>query len=309
MAEQVKEENNDYNDSNKRRYLIIGSILLVFAIAIGVLLVQKNNLEKERQQQEMALNTAYIQLDSISDELDERIRTISELGGEIDTLLSIRERLESEKKELLDREKSKDLTIRNLRDKVEGYQELLVIKDEEIKQLSVINEQLLTENSDLKTETQELNQVIRETEKDKEQLQQQIDLVAQLKVEGMSVFAVNVNGKEREAEFRNRHIDQLKIQFTVAENKVAPIEGKALLVKITAPDGNVLFDVTRGSGTFMFEGREMFYTAKKEILFDRNRQQVILFYDKGSEFELGIHNVQVYTDEYLMGEGSFVIKG
>ena len=59
----------------------------------------------------------------------------------------------------------------------------------------------------------------------------------------------------------------------------------------------------------MFEGREMFYTARKEILYDRNKQEVIVFYDKGSEFAIGVHNVEIYTDEYLMGAGSFVVKG
>ncbi len=304
-----KKEELDSDNSNKKRYLIIGATLLVLATAIIILLVQKSNLEQEKAEQELALSTAYIQLDSISNELDERILTISRLGGEIDTLLAVKQRLEEEKTDLLNREKSKDLTIRNLRDKVEGYQELLVMKDEEIKQLTQINEQLMTENSDLKVETQELSQTIQQTAKEKDELSAKIAIVSRLKLEGMTIFAVNASGRERDDEFRNRHIDQLKIQFTVAENAVAPIEGKELLVKITAPDGNVLFDVTRGSGTFMFKGREMFYTAKKEILYDRNSQQVTVFYDKGSEFDIGIHNVEVYTDEYLMGSGTFVIKG
>ena len=100
----------------------------------------------------------------------------------------------------------------------------------------------------------------------------------------------------------------MRIEFTVNENKVAPIEGKGLLVRVIAPDNNVLFDVTRGSGSFNFEGREMFFTAKKEILYDRSSQKVTLLYDKGSEYELGQHTVEVYTDDYLMGRGSFVVK-
>ena len=124
----------------------------------------------------------------------------------------------------------------------------------------------------------------------------------------MKIFAVNSNGKERETEFRNRHIENLRIEFTVNENKVAPIEGKGLLVRVIAPDNNVLFDVTRGSGSFNFDGREMFFTAKKEILYDRSSQMVTLLYNKGSEYELGQHTVEVYTDDYLMGRGNFVVK-
>ncbi|MEQ9008364.1 MAG: hypothetical protein RLP12_10800 [Ekhidna sp.] len=125
----------------------------------------------------------------------------------------------------------------------------------------------------------------------------------------MRINAINDNGKERDGgEYRNRHIEQLKIQFTVVENEIAPIEGKELLLRVIAPDGNVLFDVTRGSGSFTFEKREMFYTAKQEILYDRNNQLVTFLYTKGSDYAIGQHKVEVYTDDYLMGKGSFMVK-
>jgi cell division protein ZapB len=31
-------------------------------------------------------------------------------------------------------------------------------------------------------------------------------------------------------------------------------------------------------------------------------------YEKGSEFAIGQHKVEVYTDDYLMGKGSFIVK-
>ncbi|CAN0248613.1 unnamed protein product [Chrysoparadoxa australica] len=182
------------------------------------------------------------------------------------------------------------------------------MKDEEITLLRSMNDQFITENNTLKVEKQELNQSIQSINQEKSQLQEQVAFASRLKVEGMQIFAVNESGREREDEFRNRHIDQLKIAFNVTENKVAPIEGKTLLIRVVAPDGNVLFDITRGSGTFMFNGREMFYTIEQEILYDKKSQKVTLYYDKGSEFALGNHQVEVYTDDYLMGSGNFVVK-
>ncbi|MCG8379015.1 MAG: chromosome segregation protein SMC, partial [Proteobacteria bacterium] len=268
------EESGNPRKSNRSRYFIITAVVVVLVAAITTLIIQKSKLEEEKAKQEQALNLAYVQLDSISNELNERIITISQLGGEIDTLLAIQSQLEEEKKQLLNRDERRQLTIRDLQDKVEGYQELLVIKDEEIKQLTAINAELLSENTGLKEEAAELNQSIREINQVRSELEGQIQLVSQLQIEGMEIMAVSSRGRERSNEFRNRHIDQLKIQFAVRENKVAPIEGKDLLVRITAPDGNVIFDVTKGSGTFMFDGREMFYSSKKEILYDRTRQNV-----------------------------------
>lgn len=198
--------------------------------------------------------------------------------------------------------------ISTIQGKVDGYQELLLIKDEEIKQLKQMNDQLITENNTLKTEKQELSESIQEINKEKDKLAEQVAFASRLKIEGLKVYAVNEDGKEREGEFRNRHIDQLKITFTVAENKVAPIEGKDLLIRIVAPNGNVLFDVTRGSGSFVFENRDIFYSAKHEILYDKKNQQVSVFYKKGNEYAEGRHQVEVYTDDYLMGKGTFLVK-
>ncbi len=310
----MEKENKDLNpieeqavQQNQKTKVIIG-VLVVAIVAIGILIFFNIRSSNENKLKEEALNTAYIQLDSISNELDERILTISQLGGEIDTLLKIKDQLESEKKDLLDREKRRQRTIRDLQDKVDGYQELLLAKDAEIDQLRQINEQLLSENTGLKVEKQELNKSIREINQEKSQLQEKVQLAARLRIEGMKIFAVNSNGKEREFEFRNRHIDQLKIEFTVGENEVAPIEGKELMIRVTDPDGNQIFDVTKGSGSFMFENRELFYTVKKEILYDKNSQKVVAFYDKGSDYAVGEHKVEVYTDDYLMGSSSFIIK-
>lgn len=294
------------NKANNRTRILIG-VLSLFILVIAYLIYQNHIVNKSREEKEVALNAAYLQLDSLSNELDDRILTISQLGGEIDTLLKIKEQLETEKKDLMDQEKRRQRTIQGLQDKVEGYQELLLAKDEEIKQLRNINEQLLSENSELKVETQELNQSIQNINKEKEQLNEKVAIASRLAVEGMRVYAVS-GSREREGEFRNRHIDQLKITFAVAENKVAPIEGKKLLVRIIAPDGSELFDVTRGSGTFMYENREMFYTVEKEILYDRSKQQVEVYYDKGSEYATGQHTVEIYTDDYRMGSGTFIVK-
>lgn len=293
---------------NQNRNIVIGVIVFVLASVIVYFVIENMRISAEKEQREIELNTAVLQLDSISGELDNRIRTIAELGGEIDTLLSIKAQLETEKKELLDLDKRRQKNISQLRDRVGGYQELLLLKDEEIEQLKVLNEQLLTENTDLKNEKDELNQNIQAINQQKEQLAQQVAIAGKLRMEGLKVAAVSKRGKERESEFRNRHIDQMKISFSVAENNVAPIEGKELLVRIVAPDGNVLFDVSRGSGSFFFDGRELFYTAKKEILYDRTRQQITILYDKGSEYAIGQHQVEVYTDDYMMGKGFFTVK-
>ena len=82
---------------------IIRILTLVIILIIGGLtfILYKNNIsEKIRIQQEKELDNVYLELDSISNLLGDKILTISQLGGDIDSLLILKENLELERENL-----------------------------------------------------------------------------------------------------------------------------------------------------------------------------------------------------------------
>jgi len=191
---------------------------------------------------------------------------------------------------------------------VDGFQELLIIKDQEIVELKDLNQELVEENQDLKSEQNQLRRTLSQTNQSKEELEEQMVIAGRLKVENIRIFALNSRDKIKENEFKARFINKLRIDFNIAENNLAPIEGKDIMIRIVGPDENVLFDVATGSGTFMLRGREEFYTAKQQILFDNTMQKLSFDYDKGSEWATGRYELEVYTEDYLMGEKAFMVK-
>lgn len=291
---------------NKR---IVTVLLVILLIAAGGALIYKfiesSRLAEQNRLTQAQLDQAYNDLDSMSNELDTRILKIAQLGGEIDTLLQIKMKLEEEKKAF---RKKVYKQINELQDKVEGYKELLVAQDLEIERLKVLNDSLMSENTELKVEANTLSESIKDLNESKAKLEEKVATASKLKVERVQILAVSSSGKERPSPFKNRHIDHLNIQFEILENRVAPIEGKGILVRITGPDGNVIFDVASGSGTFVYEGRESFYTIKKDILFDRNSQSLTFLYNKGSDYDLGKYTLEIFTDNYKMGSASFIVK-
>ncbi|MEM6735822.1 MAG: chromosome segregation protein SMC [Bacteroidota bacterium] len=311
MSEEHNHPKNgpEYFEPKKNRtpvFIIIISLLLV---AVVFFYYQTRELAKEKELQLQEILMTQAKLDSISDELDQRIQTIRELGGQVDTLEALKQQLEEDKKALLNTRKNQRNQIARLNDRVDGYKELLLVKDKEIEELKIINEQLTEENSTLKVEKNQLTASIQQLEQNTQELAQKVAAASRLEISEMQINAINDRGKERDGgEYRNRHINQLKIQFLVLENEIAPIEGKEFVLRVVAPDGNALFDVSRGSGSFTFENRELFYTAKQEILYDRTSQQVTYLYDKDSEYATGQHTVEIYTDNYLIGKGSFLVK-
>lgn len=303
----MSEANTTPEKGQNKRIVVVILVLLLLAAggAFVYKFIESSELAKKNELTQKQLDQAYNDLDSMSNELDTRILKIAQLGGEIDTLLQIKTKLEEEKKAF---RKKAYKQINELQGKVQGYKELLLAQDEEIERLKILNDSLMVENTELKVEANSLNESIKDLNQSKAKLEEKVATASKLKVEHVSILAVSSSGKERPSPFKNRHIDHLKIDFEILENRVAPIEGKGILVKITGPDGNVIFDVASGSGTFVFEGRESFYTVKKDILFDRNSQALTFLYNKGSDYDLGKYTIEIFTDDYKMGSATFIIK-
>ena len=160
----------------------------------------------------------------------------------------------------------------------------------------------------MKTQKNQLGDSINRLSQTREDLATKVAIASQLKAENVSIVGLNERGRERESPFKSRQVGKLRIEFNIAENNVAPIEGKKIMIRIIDENNQVLFDVARGSGTFLYQGKEEFYTASQEILFDNTRQKLTYIYDKGSDYAPGNYTLEIYSDDYLMGTGTFVVK-
>lgn len=280
-------------------------IIIIQSVKIYLDTQDKVELKAENASTEQELATTLQRLTEIQKELDLRIVEIQKLGGDITDLQKAKAEVEQQLKA---RTQASGKLIRELKDKVEGYEELLKVKDEEIEKLKSVNKELLSENVNLKTQKNQLGDSLNKLEKKRTELESKVALASQLKAENFKIVALNDRNKERDSPFRARQIAKLKVEFSIGENKVAPIEGKKIMIRIVDENGQVLFDVARGSGTFIFNGKEEFYTASQEILFDNSKQRLSFLYDKGSDYAEGNYLLEVYTDDYLMGKGQFEVK-
>jgi myosin heavy subunit len=288
--------------------IIIGALsTLVIAQSAWIYFDYKKDVvvQEQKIQVEEDLASTMQKLNDISAELDQKIIEIEKLGGDISELQKAKAEIEKEMRRSTQRSAK---AINELKAKVEGYEELLKIKDVEIEKLKEVNKELYTENRTLKTTQNKLSDSINQLSKNKEELATKVAIASQLKAENFTILAVNNKGKERESPFKNRQIEKLKVEFTLAENKVAPIEGKKIMIRVVDENSQVLFDVAKGSGTFLINSKEEFYTAQQEILFDNTRQRITFFYEKGSDYVPGTYTLEAYSDNYLMGTATFIVK-
>ena len=172
---------------DKKIVYILGAISILFALLLFFSIYKNKISENNRINQQKELDSVYYQLDSISIELGKKILAISQLGGEIDTLIAIKEKLESEKKEFRRKAYSQ---INRLQSKVDGYRELLIAQDEEINKLKKINEELFKENTVQKEQINELNSEISSINKSKNELECKVDIASKLTLNSLKVFGI-----------------------------------------------------------------------------------------------------------------------
>jgi hypothetical protein len=300
------------NEKKEQGKNIIIAVLVLLVIISGIKLYADYQDRTKKTEEIIQLSTENTELnnrlDSMTYQLDLRIQEIEKLGGSIAALEEIKNQL------LVERNSSKQRTaaeISALNQKINGLNTVIQEKDREILSLREANKELFTENQDLKTTQAEIKEQVSQLNVQKNDLQAKVNVAAKLKAEKITVSAVNSRGKEKietTKDFRNRQMERLKVSFNIADNKVAEKGPRNVFVQVLAPNSQPIFDVAKGSGTFIINGAELFYTAKQDIIFDNSEQQLTFYYEKGTDYATGIHEVRIFVDNYQIGSKTFTVK-
>lgn len=302
-----KEKSNPWQG---KQVLLLVLILLLLISGIKVYTDYLDQQEKKAELQALTSenNSLTLRLDSVSTQLQQRIQELEELGGDVRELLALKDQLSLELNSTNQRSAQE---IKALNQKISALSEILLQKDEEIKTLRENNQVLRSENSRLKSTQTEIEGEVAELSKQKERLQQKVDLAAALKIDYIQISAINGRGKEKveaSGKYSNRQISTLKIEYSLAENAVSDKGIRKIYLQVLGPNKQVIFDVAKGSGTFVLDGKEQFYTARQEVYYDNSRQTLVFLFEKGSPFSLGTYEVKLYIDTFPAVTKSFTVK-
>ena len=288
-------------------------IALVLLVIISGIKLYTDFVDRTKKSEEILIlstenNELNKRLDSVTYQLDLRILEIEKLGGDIKSLEEVKNQLVAERNSSRQRSASE---INALNSKINSSNNLIQEKDREILELRAANQQLFSENQDLRTTQAEIEEEVAELNIQKESLQAKVNVASMLKAENINIAAINSKGKERvetTKDFRNRFIERIKVSFNIADNKVAIKGPRNVYVQVLGPNSQPIFDVAKGSGTFMLNGGEQFYTVKQNMIFDNSGQELTFYYEKGSDYVSGEHVVKIYLDNYQIGSRSFTVK-
>jgi chromosome segregation ATPase len=309
MNTNFESQSNRKKDQSKNIIIIV----LVLLVLISGMKLYTDYVDRSKKTEEIILlstenNELNLRLDSATYQLNLRIQEIEKLGGDVRALEVLRDQLLEERNTAKQRT---DSEISALNRKINSLTGLLAQKDREILELRASNQQLFSENKDLKNTQAQIEEEVAQLNLQKQRLQAKVDEAAKLRAENIVIAAVNSRGKERVEtvkDFRNRQIEKLKVSFKLADNKLAEKGPRNVFVQVLGPNNQPIFDVAKGSGTFMVNGLEQFYTVKQDIIFDNSGQNLVFYYEKGSDYATGNHQIRVFVDNYQVGSKTFSVK-
>jgi hypothetical protein len=308
---------------------VIGlAVMTLIAAVLGYLYFDKKQLadQKEVTIVEKAKELAFTKtkLDSVSTVLDAQIAIVKQLGGKVDDLMAVKARLEADKESL---KKTGSLDLAKFNTKIKEYDVFLANKDVDITKLKEengiltasnqtlvsTNQTLSTDVESLKTEKTSISKAFSDsmtvfTTRTKE-LAEKVSIGASLKAENVHVVAILPNGKVKDSDnYRASRVDKIKVLFSLAENQLTKQEPKEIMLRVLDPDGAILSDAAIASGKFTFKGQEMVYTAKNAVAYSNSNQSVEMIYDNTENFRAGKYSVELYSEGFKIGAGSFAIK-
>ncbi|WP_031528761.1 hypothetical protein [Dyadobacter crusticola] len=294
--------------------LLVGLILMtIIAAVFGYLyynertLTTKQSGDLETRVSELAASE--IKLDSISKQLDARIQEVQGLGGDVEELQKVKAALENDR-----------IALRkgnaNMSRKIKDYESFLTKKDEEIAQLREENQQLISQNETLvqeKTELQTSKQAVADSlstvAAKNSELESKVTMAAALRARNVKVYAISSKGKVREGEnVKAKRIDKVRVDFMLEKNPLTQNDNKTIYLRIIDPSGATISDTKTGSGVFDYNGQEQAFTISKDIAYTNSNQDVSILYDRDAAFPSGKYTIELYSEGFSVGEGSFSVK-
>jgi cell division protein FtsB len=315
MAEYDNSVNENKDNRNRRNALLILLCILLLG-SIGFNIYQYNShVEKEKILNEELVSsgelkkTLQTQLDSAKVQLNEYMGRNAALDSEIT----------KREAELVTKAEQIDKLLRS--NKI-NYNKYLNVKDQlaemryyadkylkQIQALSEENKKLAAQNEDLKGEVKEKKKTIDNLTDKNVSLSNKVSLASRLQTTDVTVTGVKFKGNNKESETnRAKHIQKLKICFTLAENRIANSGKRDVFVQVVDPHGQTISIESLGSGVTDVEGDKAQYTTKDEIEFNNDPQNYCLYWGKDTPFEAGKYNIVLYTEGYKLGEKAFTIK-
>ena len=174
---------------------------------------------------------------------------------------------------------------------------------EKVDSLNAINDNLRTENRQVRLKYEESNKKLEEKTAEAAALDKKVTMASILEADNITVVTLN----ERDKTTRNiKKISKLQVNFRILRNITTERGRKTVYLRITDIKENVLKSV--GENTFLFEGNNIAYSAKKDFDFGGEAQNISVYYPVHERLGKGTYIIALFVDGNIIGESTFTLE-
>jgi hypothetical protein len=288
-----------------------------FIIAIAALLLTNVYFYVKFKSSGEKLYTVALQKEKLQIEVDR-------IEAELDNIQNLRRSNAVESEDILQSEQNIRATIAELRNNLEGSNlsesQLISLEKDifdlkgnvssmkaRIEDLKLQNEILKKQNQELNTSIGTQNNKVQELEEDNKNLQEKIGIASSIKVSNIHINGIEIKRRgNKEIEGKAKRVDELQIQFTIADNPLARAGEKDVYIRIVDPVGNL---IANRNNTFLVNNDELQYTFREKINFTNDgKEYEFVWNNENHGFKKGAYTILLYADNAIMGRSSIVLK-
>jgi len=286
--------------SNKGLTILLIIVIVALGSTIAVL------VSKINQQKVAAVEVQTIlegEKENLQKELTDLIGEYDNLKGNNDTLnKQIGEQQEKIKKILRIQASNVEL-IGKYKKELSTLREVLKSYIAQVDSLNTRNQQLVSENVQVKTNLEQARSENTKISQEKDQLNTQVQKAAVITTSNIVITPMDKRGKEAS---RISKTLKLKVCFTLRANAIAKPGNKDVYIRITNPAGSVI--AYSETEVFNFEGQSIVYSAKRQIEYENKDIDVCIFWDNNNQLTIGEYTIDIFTEGNLIGSTKFSMK-
>lgn len=243
------------------------------------MLDQYDNIEIENQEMQDSIDSQRAKITSLIEEVDGLKNKQKRDWGKI-------YKLKKETETLRDIMKGYIHTIDSLNTLNGKLQNTIIIKDNQITEVS-----------------SERDQVKSELDKTKNM----VALGSVLQTAGIVSNAIIVKNSGKQVETsRAKRTNMIKSCFTIIENKIAQAGNKDIIMVVKAPNGSVL----KNSSSFNFDAKGTSKTGsvKRQINYQNQNVDLCIYFEVEGQIESGTYTTEIYAEGAKIGSTTFALK-
>jgi len=293
--------NNTINQEPKKSSptgMIIASVILGLALVFLIYLY----FDKKNKMAEM--ETVLTQeKDSLANELRHMVVAYDTLKTNNDTLNAGLQKQKNKIVQLLSLNASNVQLIKKYKNEISTMRDIMKSYIVQIDSLNTRNKLLVSENSEIKQQINQVRSTNTELSKVKEELNSKVE-VASI-IQAKDIVAVSLNKKRKETT-RINLLDKLRICFTLRENPLAQAGQKDIYMRVIRPDSLVV--TSSPDNLFEYKGNKIIYSATRQVDYMNQDIEVCIFLDNNGDFIIGNYSVELYLENNIIGRTNFMLS-